>query len=105
LYFKIKPIDKGRTTSSSLSKGVSMDKNGGESVSALMNEGYAEEAEVASFTDDDVSSHSSLANGGLPPQNDEVLSLILWIHFSNQVFNFEPIYQLTSLACINFLLL
>ena len=104
LYFKIQPIDKGRTISSSLSKGVSMDKNGGESVSALMNEEYAEEAEVASFTDDE-SPPSSLTNGGLPPQNEEVLSFFNWTHFSDQVFNFEPIYQLTSLACINFLLL
>ncbi|CAK7328283.1 unnamed protein product [Dovyalis caffra] len=74
LYFKIQPINKGRTTSSlrdTLSKEVSMEKNSGESVSGLMNEEYAEEAEVASFTDDDVSSHSSLANGGLPPQNEE----------------------------------
>ncbi|KAJ6314820.1 hypothetical protein OIU78_018329 [Salix suchowensis] len=73
LYFKIQPIDKGRTISSSLSKGVSMDKNGGESVSALMNEEYAEEAEVSSFTDDE-SPPSSLTNGGLPPQNEEIES-------------------------------
>uniref|UniRef100_A0A6N2MS76 C2 NT-type domain-containing protein n=1 Tax=Salix viminalis TaxID=40686 RepID=A0A6N2MS76_SALVM len=52
---------------------VSMDKNGGESVSALMNEEYAEEAEVASFTDDE-SPPSSLTNGGLPPQNEEIES-------------------------------
>lgn len=88
LYFKIQPIDKGHTTSSSLSKGVSMDKNGSESVSALMNEGYAEEAEVASFTDDDVSSHSSLANGGLPPQNDENGSVRMTE--SKHVVNKEP---------------
>ncbi|PQM40106.1 uncharacterized protein Pyn_24164 [Prunus yedoensis var. nudiflora] len=59
---KTKPFVKGRTSSSSgdsLSRGASLDKAGGESVSGLMNEDYAEEAEVASFTDDDVSSHSS----------------------------------------------
>ncbi|XP_048433716.1 uncharacterized protein LOC125474278 [Pyrus x bretschneideri] len=62
LYIKIQPVVKGRTSSSSrgsLSRGVSLDNAGSESVSALMNEEYAEEAEVASFTDDDVSSHSS----------------------------------------------
>ncbi|TQD99496.1 hypothetical protein C1H46_014832 [Malus baccata] len=62
LYIKIQPVVKGRTSSSSrgsLSRGVSLDNAGSESVSALMNEEYAEEAEVASFTDDDVSSQSS----------------------------------------------
>ncbi|KAM1130034.1 hypothetical protein ACFX19_045439 [Malus domestica] len=62
LYIKIQPVVKGRTSSSSrgsLSRGVSLDNAGSESVSALMNGEYAEEAEVASFTDDDVSSHSS----------------------------------------------
>lgn len=75
LYVKIQPVNKGRTSLSSsrenLLKGVSQDKNGGESVSALMKEEYAEEAEVASFTDDDVSSHSSLTNGSSLPQNEE----------------------------------
>ncbi|GLT33113.1 hypothetical protein SLA2020_077260 [Shorea laevis] len=62
LFFKIQPIDKGRTGPSEgrLLKGASLDKNGSESVSDLMNEEYAEEADSASFTDDDVSSHSSL---------------------------------------------
>ncbi|KAM1410568.1 hypothetical protein ACFX13_023665 [Malus domestica] len=62
LYIKIQPVVKGRTSSSSrgsLSRGVSLDNAGSESVSALMNEEYVEEVEVASFTDDDVSSHSS----------------------------------------------
>ncbi|KDP46310.1 hypothetical protein JCGZ_10150 [Jatropha curcas] len=74
LYIKIQPVDKGRTSSSSSSDNllkVSQDKNGGESVSAFMNEKYAEEAEVASLTDDDGSSHSSITNGGLRPQNEE----------------------------------
>ncbi|GAV64295.1 NT-C2 domain-containing protein [Cephalotus follicularis] len=53
LYLKIQPVDKIRASSS-------RDNNGFESVSALMNEEYAEEAESASFTDDDVPSHSSL---------------------------------------------
>ncbi|CAN6702880.1 unnamed protein product [Malus baccata var. baccata] len=62
LYIKIQPVVKGRTSFSSrgsLSRGVSLDNAGSESVSGLMNEEYAEEAEVASFTDDDVSSQSS----------------------------------------------
>lgn len=66
LYVKIQPFDKDSTSTSSresgegLSKQVSLEKDGKESVSALMNEEYADEAEIASFTDDDVSSHSSL---------------------------------------------
>ncbi|KAL7232754.1 hypothetical protein ACSBR2_010712 [Camellia fascicularis] len=82
LFIKIQSIEKVRTGSSSrdnLSKETSMERNGGESVSALMNEEYAEEAEIASITDDDVSSHSSLAisssafetNGGLSPRSEE----------------------------------
>uniref|UniRef100_A0A2P2K3Q6 Uncharacterized protein MANES_17G105300 n=1 Tax=Rhizophora mucronata TaxID=61149 RepID=A0A2P2K3Q6_RHIMU len=74
LYIKIQPVDKGHSSSSSRdrpAKGVSLDKNYGESVSSLMNEEYTEEAESTSFTDDDVSSHSSLTSGGLPPRNGE----------------------------------
>uniref|UniRef100_A0A5B6ZG44 C2 NT-type domain-containing protein n=1 Tax=Davidia involucrata TaxID=16924 RepID=A0A5B6ZG44_DAVIN len=82
LFIKIQPVENGRTSSSlrgSLSKEASMERNCTESVSALMNEEYAEEAEIASFTDDDVCSHSSLAvsssnfesNRGLLSQNEE----------------------------------
>ncbi|RRT82529.1 hypothetical protein GW17_00000139 [Ensete ventricosum] len=63
LYVRIQPLNNGSISSSSrenLSKEASLD--GKESVSDLMNEEYAEEAEIASFTDDDVSSPSSLAN-------------------------------------------
>ncbi|XP_042411561.1 uncharacterized protein LOC122001058 isoform X2 [Zingiber officinale] len=63
LYVKIQPIDDanmGSTSGASLSKEVSIDKDVKESVSDLMNEEYADEAEIASFTDDDVSSLSSL---------------------------------------------
>lgn len=84
LFIKIQPVNKGRTSSSSRdnqAKGELLDDNGGGSVSALMNEEYAEEAEIASLTDDDVSSHSSQtvsstaphSNGDLPPQHEEVL--------------------------------
>ncbi|BAU01547.1 hypothetical protein LR48_Vigan10g213700 [Vigna angularis] len=55
LFLKIQPLDMKRASSSS------KENNGGDSVSTLMNEEYAEEAEIASFTDDDVSSHSSAA--------------------------------------------
>ncbi|KAL3829500.1 hypothetical protein ACJIZ3_018302 [Penstemon smallii] len=83
LFLKIQPVEKIRSSSSSrdnLMREASMDRSNGESVSALMSEEYAEEAEVASFTtDDDVSSHSSLAvassagesNGSSSPQNKE----------------------------------
>ncbi|KAK6117486.1 hypothetical protein DH2020_048764 [Rehmannia glutinosa] len=62
LFLKIQPVERSRT-SPSLMREASMDRNRAESVSALMSEEYAEEAEVASFTtdDDDVSSYSSLA--------------------------------------------
>lgn len=86
LFIGIQPIEKPVSHTSSslrdgLSKEASLDKNGGESVSALVNEEYAEEAEFASFTDDDVSSHSSQTvyssaielHNGLAPQNEEVL--------------------------------
>lgn len=86
LFLNIQPVDKGRTSSSSrdnLLKEASLHKTGGESVSALINEEYAEEAEITSSTDDDVSSHSSLAvstavqsNGGLPHQNEKVFVLV-----------------------------
>ncbi|KAK7260629.1 hypothetical protein RIF29_26847 [Crotalaria pallida] len=80
LFIKIEPVEKNRARPSlkdSLSKEVS--KDNGDSVSALVNEEYAEEAEVASFTDDDVSSHSSVAavttspksSGCLPPEYEE----------------------------------
>lgn len=79
LFIKIQPVDKKRTSSLSRdnqSSGTTLDNNGGESVSGLMNEEYAESA---SFTDDDISSHSSQtassaldSNGGFHPQNEEV---------------------------------
>ncbi|KAJ4841642.1 hypothetical protein Tsubulata_034073 [Turnera subulata] len=74
LYIKIQPFDKGRARSSSRdapSKVAFANHNGGGSVSALMNEEYTEEADIVSVTDDDGSSHSSMTNGGLPPQNEE----------------------------------
>lgn len=86
LFLKIQPVDRSRQSSSSrdsLMREASIDRNNFESVSALSEE-YAEEAEVASFTtDDDASSHSSLAvtsaaesNGSSSPQNKDVRSLL-----------------------------
>ncbi|XP_074567531.1 uncharacterized protein LOC141824187 [Curcuma longa] len=63
LYVKIQPMDDagmGSTSGESLSKEVPVDKDVKESVSELMNEENVEENEIASFTDDDVSSLSSL---------------------------------------------
>lgn len=108
LYVKIQPFQKDNRSSSSresLSKEASFDKDGKESVSALMNEEYAEEAEIASFTDDDISSHSSLAcsssaleaNADLPvqtiiaeQQHHEVILLNhnWWMHIANIVAKF-----------------
>ncbi|XP_054802367.1 uncharacterized protein LOC129306060 [Prosopis cineraria] len=62
LLIKIQPIEKSRTGSLSrvsLSKVVSKDVNGGDLT--LTNEEYAKESEIATFSDDDVSSHSSVA--------------------------------------------
>ncbi|KAJ8566912.1 hypothetical protein K7X08_019120 [Anisodus acutangulus] len=63
-----------------LTREASIDCSGVESVSTLTSEEYAEEAEIASFTDDDGSSHSSVAVsssangsncGSLPQGEDE----------------------------------
>ncbi|XP_019185838.1 PREDICTED: uncharacterized protein LOC109180610 isoform X2 [Ipomoea nil] len=64
IFLKIQPVEKVQMRSL-LSDGLmreeaSLDRNVTESVSTLMSEEYAEEAETASFTDDDLSSHSSL---------------------------------------------
>ncbi|CAN4079115.1 unnamed protein product [Withania somnifera] len=84
LFLKIQPLERSRVSSSSsreiFTREVSVDLNGAESVSTLTSEEYAEEAEVASFTDDDGSSHSSVAVsssangsncGSLPQGEDE----------------------------------
>ncbi|XP_020523426.1 uncharacterized protein LOC18435123 isoform X2 [Amborella trichopoda] len=64
VYIQIQPFERDSASFSSrdsLAKESSLDKDDGkESISTLMSEEYAEEAEIASFTDDDVSSHSSL---------------------------------------------
>ncbi|XP_047314124.1 uncharacterized protein LOC124917895 isoform X2 [Impatiens glandulifera] len=69
LFISIHAVEKGGSSSSGdiLAKQASMERKNGESVSALMNDEYAEEAETASsFTDDDVSSQSSLATSSIP---------------------------------------
>lgn len=84
LVLKIQPFERSRVSSSSssdvLRREVSIDRNGIESLSTLTSEECAEEAEIASFTDDDGSSHSSVAVssstngsncGSLPQGEDE----------------------------------
>lgn len=83
LSIKIQPMDKGRTNNSlkdTLSRRMSFDSLDGESASASVHEEYADPNKIASFTDDDVSSHSSMTNssalepdGCVPPQTEEVL--------------------------------
>lgn len=63
VYVRIQPFDGNESSSSSV------DKDGKESVSALMTEEYAEEAEIASFTDDDISSTSVDLNADLAGHN------------------------------------
>ncbi|XP_022775506.1 uncharacterized protein LOC111317311 [Durio zibethinus] len=101
LYIKIDRLYKGRNSSSSkgsLSKEPSLDQKGSESVSALMDEEYAEEVEVASFTNDDVSSHSSLtvssstleSNGSSLPRNEVAFSFFLYdLHMGLITFSFS----------------
>ncbi|KAL3340979.1 hypothetical protein AABB24_025505 [Solanum stoloniferum] len=80
LFLKIQLGERSRVRPSlrdSLKKEASMDRNG--SLCRLLSEEYAEEAEFASYTDDDVSSHLSLpvssstngSNYGSPPQGEE----------------------------------
>ncbi|XP_061364624.1 uncharacterized protein LOC133308062 [Gastrolobium bilobum] len=82
LFIKIQPVEKNRASPSlkdSFLKEVLKDNIGGGSVSTLMNEEYAEESEIASFTDDDISSHSSVvavstfleSSGFIPSKLDE----------------------------------
>ncbi|KAK3040822.1 hypothetical protein RJ639_029166 [Escallonia herrerae] len=80
LYVMIQQVDKDSSSSSpnvSISKEVSLDKDGHDSVSESINEQIDDESEIAYFTDDDVSSHPSrtAASSGfeavvaLPSQN------------------------------------
>ncbi|KAJ8546424.1 hypothetical protein K7X08_019007 [Anisodus acutangulus] len=84
LFLKIQPFERSRMSSSSsrevLTREASIDCSCVESVSTLTSEEYGEEAEIASFTDDDGSSHSSVAVsssangsncGSLPQGEDE----------------------------------
>ncbi|XP_042494370.1 uncharacterized protein LOC122073803 [Macadamia integrifolia] len=83
LFVRIQPFENDNSSSlpkKNLSTESSLDQDGKESISALMDEEYADEAEVASFTEDDVSSHSSLnvpsstvdTAGSSLPQNEKV---------------------------------
>ncbi|GFZ21159.1 hypothetical protein Acr_29g0003210 [Actinidia rufa] len=83
LYVNVQAVDKDSSNPSpngSLSKEASLEKDGGEFVSKLVNDVNDDESEIASFTDDDVSSHSSqtvssssfVANKSSVSQNKEV---------------------------------
>jgi hypothetical protein len=74
LFVKIEPVEKNRSKST-LKDTLSKENcsGGGDSVSALMNGEYAEEAEIDAITDDDVSSHSSMAAVINSPDREEVL--------------------------------
>lgn len=85
LFLKIQRVQRNRATSLTRDgqlRNAFLDRNGNGSVSALMNEEYAEEAEIASSTDDDVSSHSStivpsstvLSQGDPSPEKKENIS-------------------------------
>ncbi|XP_057509395.1 uncharacterized protein LOC130792008 [Actinidia eriantha] len=61
LYVNVQPFDEDSSNPSpkgSLAKEASLDKDGGEFVSKLVNDANDDESEIASFTDDNVSSHS-----------------------------------------------
>lgn len=72
LFVKIEPVEKNRSKST-LKDTLSKENcdGGGDSVSALMNGEYAEEAEIDAITDDDVSSHSSMAAVINSPDREE----------------------------------
>lgn len=107
LFLKIQPVEKDRT-SFSLRDKMSKENNAGDSVSALMNEEYAEEAEIASFTDDDVSSHSSVAavtstvdpNGYIAPKLKEVFIFLLF--YSCIVRSIILYFIIAVLMCVTF---
>lgn len=93
LFFKVQPVLKGRSSSSlgtNLPIKEAVVKNDGESVSSLMNEDYTPEAETASLTDDDASSHSSMvafsctvkSNGCILTQHEEVLRISYFLSFA-----------------------
>ncbi|XP_076881110.1 uncharacterized protein LOC143529144 [Bidens hawaiensis] len=73
LFVNIQTVEKDNRLRSSFRESLiregSMDRNRSESVSALMNEEYAEEAEFGSVTDDDISSQSSLVAGSSTLEN------------------------------------
>lgn len=83
LFLKIQRVQRNRAKSLTRDGQLTnafLDRKG--SVSALMNEEYAKEAEIASSTDDDVSSHSStivpstvLSQGDPSPEKKEVIFL------------------------------
>lgn len=103
LYVSVQPFDKESSNPSpngSLSKEASLDKNGVEFVSKLMNEENDDESEFASFTDDDVSSHSSqTVSSSAFEANKDSLSQIKEVH--KQFFFFNFCFNPCSLSTFN----
>jgi hypothetical protein len=89
LFVKIEPVEKNRSKPTLKDSLLKENCSSGDSVSALMNGEYAEEAENTSITDDDVSSHSSVAavinspesSAYIPPDREEVLMFSLFYSF------------------------
>jgi hypothetical protein len=89
LFVKIEPVEKNRSKPTLKDSLLKENCSSGDSVSALMNGEYAEEAENTSVTDDDVSSHSSVAavinspesSAYIPPDREEVLMFSLFYSF------------------------
>lgn len=84
LHIRIQPIEKGRAHSSSCespSMELSTGEHDGESTSASFNEEYAEEADIPSFTKNDISSFPPVkSNGRLEIEDEQVL--VIHVHVS-----------------------
>jgi len=108
LYVSIQPLDtecSSSSPSSSYSKGLSLDKEGGESVTQSLKDD--DDVEIASFTDDDdnddfpsntaqTNKSASKTTGGLSPLNEKVLKffsllIVLNANISNITLFFEGI--------------
>ena len=107
LFIKIEHAEKNRASlplKDRFSKEDLKDNNGGGSVSALMNEEYADEAEIASFTDDDVSSHSSVTALATSLESrlfatPKLGKVLLYISFIDSSLNFT--FIITMLMFLN----
>ncbi|XP_031403101.1 uncharacterized protein LOC116212618 isoform X2 [Punica granatum] len=92
LHIRIQPIEKGRAHSSSCGSAsieLSAGEHDGESISASLIEEYAEEAEIASFTEDDNSSLPPMKSNGSSPIQNEQVKRELWIFSGTDATNLE----------------